>query len=109
MSSPSFEVLFFGNDMVLEVRKLRNELTGAFLNSATVDVTLNDSTGTGVLGQTWPRSLAYVAGSDGIYRTTIPDTLTLTANAKYTAVITADAGAGLAARWDVPIICKRRT
>lgn len=100
--------LYVGNDTVLEVKGLKNEVTGAFLNAATVTATLSDSaSGAEVSGQSWPVTLAYVAGSDGDYRATLSYAMSLTANGRYTASITADAGAGLRAQWSVP--CRAQT
>lgn len=103
------EVLLYGNDNVLEIRGLRNEVTGTFLNSATVTVTLKDSAGTNVTGTSWPKALAYVASSDGVYRATLAHDLGLTPAGRYTATIAVDGGAGLVARWDVPCLCKTRS
>lgn len=100
-------VLFVGNDTVLEVKGLKNEVTGAFLNAATVTATLVDAQGSEVGGQSWPVTLAYVTDSDGIYRGTLSYAMSLTATSRYTAQVTADGGAGLRASWDVP--CTART
>ena len=108
MSSPSSEVLYFGNDMILEVRGLQNEVTGAYLNSATVTVTLIDKVGAQVAGASWPMSMAYVAASDGVYRATLPYSLSVTRNARYTAIVDINAGTGQRARFDVPVLCKTR-
>lgn len=101
-------ILFEGNDMVLEVSALRNEVTGAFLNNATVSVSLSDSEGNPVDGNAWPLALEYVSGSDGIYRVTLADTLALTADARYLAELIADAGAGLRAKWVSDCVCRTR-
>lgn len=100
--------LYLGGDTILEVAALKNELTGADLNAAAVAVTLVDPAGVEVGGDTWPRSLAYVTGSRGTYRATLPYTLALAANARYTAVVTVDAGEGLRARWELPCVARVR-
>src|SRR5258705_4441177 len=99
-------ILFDGNDMVLEVSELMNEVTGAFLNSATVTVSLADVNGNPVDGNAWPLALEYVAGSDGMYRVTLADTLGITPNARYAADLIADAGAGLRAQWQLDCVCR---
>lgn len=105
----TIHVLHVGNDHVLEVAGLRNELTGAALNSATVTVTLVDSAAAEVTGDTWPKTMSYVSGSDGVYRATLVYGLGLTAGARYTARITADAGNGLRAYWEMECVARPRS
>jgi hypothetical protein len=102
------EILFADNDMIFEVRGLANELTGSYLNSATVACTLKDSAGAAVTGQSWPLTLAYVTSSNGVYRATLPYTLDLTANGRYTLELDVNAGAGLRGKWEIPCLCRAR-
>lgn len=101
-------IVYTGNDTVLEVKGLKNEVTGAFLNSATVTATLVDDDGNQVAGETWPKTLEYVADSDGIYRATLPYTLSLAAGGRYEANISVNAGAGLRASWSLPVVARSR-
>lgn len=101
-------ILYYGNDMVLELTDLTNEVTGSNISGATVFVTLVDSSDTQVAGGTWPKPMPYVTGSDGVYRTTLEDTLSLTKGSRYTAKITADGGSGLMGYWEKRFICKVR-
>ena len=101
---------FYQNDNLVEVVGLQNAATGAYINAgATVTATVNDLAGGAVTGATWPLALAYVAGSNGNWRATIPDEAQLAKDAEYVAVIVADAGPGLAARWEFRFVCKTRT
>lgn len=100
--------LYVGNDTVLEVRGLKNETTGGFLNAATVTATVVDAEGNQVTGQSWPLTLAYVTGSDGIYRATLAYTVGLVSGARYTAQFTANSGAGLRASWSAPCLARHR-
>lgn len=88
------------SDNVVILSGLKDEVSGAFINIATVEVTLVDRDGTPVTGQSWPTSMPYVAGSDGVYRGTLSDSLDLTKFESYTAQITADAGPGLQQYWE---------
>lgn len=88
------------SDNVVELSGLKDEVTGAFINTATVTVTLVDRDGVEVIGQAWPTAMPYVAASDGVYRGTLSDSLDLTKFEAYTAQITADAGAGLRQYWE---------
>lgn len=101
-------ILFVGNDTVLEIRGLKNEVTGGFLNAAAVSATLVDAEGDEVTGQGWPVNLSYVAGSDGVYRVTLPYSLGLTAGGRYTANVSANGGAGLRASWKIPCVARAR-
>lgn len=100
--------IYLGNDNVLEVTDLTNEVTGDMISSATVTVTLTDESGVTVVGDTFPKTMEYVAGSNGVYRTTLIDTLTLARNARYIAKISANGGGGLMGYWEKDLICKVR-
>lgn len=104
----NIHILLDNNDSILEVDGLKNELTGTFINSATVTVTLYDAANTPVGGDTWPKALAYVAASNGIYQTILSYALAITSGSRYSAVITADGGAGLRAEWTMDCVCRAR-
>lgn len=101
-------VIYYGNDSVIELADLRDELTGAAMNSASVEVTLRDSAGQNVSGSSWPVPLIRVVGIDGLYRANLPHDLGIARNARYTATVIVDGGAGLIGRWDIPVLCKDR-
>jgi len=103
------QVIYVGNDTILEVESLKNELTGLYVNDATVTVTLEETDGVDVAGDSWPKTLTYVGGSNGAYRATLVFGLALVAGRKYNAKITADAGAGLRAAWTVPCLARERS
>ena len=94
--------------MVLELNGLKDVIADTFLNSATVRVTLLDEDDAEVVGETWPLTMAYIAASNGVYRATLKDTLTVTVNKVYTARVTANGGAGLQGQWDLPLVVKLR-
>lgn len=102
------QTLYYGSDMLLEVSGLKDQANGAWINDATVAVTLEDSADNLVVGESWPLALTYVTGSDGVYRAILRDTLTLAINARYVATVTADDGEGRRARWDLDFVCKLR-
>ena len=101
-------VIYYGNDMTLELADLTNETTGENVNDATVTVTLVDAAGAEVTGDTWPKTMSYVTGSNGVYRTNLVDTLSLTRGAKYVARISANGGAALQGYWEKDLICRVR-
>lgn len=88
------DVLFIDSDNNIRVEGLQSTVNGveAYENAATVQVTLLDSLGAEVAGESWPKALLYETGSDGNYSTVLSDTLTLTSGASYVAEITTDAG-----------------
>ena len=102
-------VLFTDNDTVVEVANLRNGLTGDALNTADVSVTLLDASGDPVDNVSWPLALLYVTGSSGMYRVTLPYTMSLQPNARYKAVLVVDDGPGLYARWELECVARVRT
>jgi len=99
------------NDNLLTLVGLQNEVTAAYMNAATVTVTVVDSADAEIAGETWPLTMDYVATSDGNYRATLTDTLAalLAAGVALTAQITADGGAGLNGYWELPILTAART
>jgi len=102
------QIIYDGSDTTIEVVELRNGITGEYLDSATVTVTLKDEDGVEVAGASWPLTMSYVTGSDGKYRANLPDTLSLVRRARYTAHVSADAGAGLMANWETQLVCQQR-
>ena len=98
---PNPETIYRLSDNIIEVTGVKNVATGAYLNSANVDVTLVDaSSGAEVSGQTWPMALSYVAGSDGDYRGTITDAISIDEGQTLIAKVTVDGGAGLKRYWE---------
>lgn len=107
--STAAELLFVGNDMVVEVRGLEDEITGENIDDASVTCTLIDAEGDQVSGQSWPMTMANVAGSAGAYRGTLPRTIGIALAGRYTLRIDVDAGPGLRGRWEIPCVCRTRT
>lgn len=105
----TIQLLYVGNDTVLELERLKNDLTGEYVNEATVSVTLVEHDGVVVAGDTWPKAMPYVPGSEGAYRTILSAGLALVANRKYEARITVDAGNGLRAAWTVACVARVRS
>lgn len=92
-------VAFVGNTNLLEIRGLKSAVEGTFINNATVTVTVRDSNGNTVSGQSWPTTMSYVAASSGDYRAVIEDDAALLARQTYTAEISVNAGANRIGFW----------
>jgi len=97
--------LYVGNDSVLTLSGLINSVDSTYINSATVTYSLVDSNGATVDSG----SMAYVASSNGIYRATLADTLSLTAGDSYTVIVDADGGSGLKYHSESAVIAATRT
>ena len=100
-------ILYDDNDMVVE-SQVKNETEGTWINDADVTVTLKDSSGVNVTGDSWPLTMSYVTGSNGVYRATLVDTLSVTPNASYTALLSVDGGVGKQGTWNLNVNCKTR-
>jgi hypothetical protein len=100
--------LYCENSNSIEVGGLKNDVTGAFVNDATVVMTLIDADLQAVSGDTFPKTMAYVADSDGVYRALLSDALALVPNARYTAVITATVSGSLIGKWRLEVLAKTR-
>lgn len=84
--------IYINCDNTIELDGLRNARTPtSFINSGTVTLNLYDADGIAVTGAT-SLTMTYTTSSDGDWYGTIPSTVTLTENAKYTAKITATDG-----------------
>ena len=77
------DFLFLANDNILKLKGLTDNETGAFVNDATVEVTLTDSAGVNVTGDTWPLAMGYIAASDGEYSAIMVNGLDLNAGEIY--------------------------
>lgn len=91
---------FVGNTNLLELNGLKNEAAGAFVNDASVTVTIKDAEGANVSGAVWPMTMVYVEASDGDYRVALSHELPFEAKATYTALIEADSGAEAFGHWE---------
>lgn len=91
-------VVLIANTNVLELRGLKNAVSGGFINTATVVATLEDKNGVDVAGETWPITLAYQINSDGCYSSNLNSALSLAADERYKLTLVAQ-GEGLDATW----------
>lgn len=100
--------VYVSNDNLIEVDGLQNAASDAYITSVTsATFTLVDSSGNDVTGAV-DIALSYVSGSNGKWRGTLADTVSLTAAAKYTCNISINAGAGLQGEWSVPVRAETR-
>lgn len=105
---PNEEVIFDKATNILEVYNLKNGLTGAYLNAATVTADVVDEDDVQVTGVSWPFTLTYVPSSNGTYRAALPSTAGFTRDAWYKARITIDGGSDLQDYREVRCVCRVR-
>lgn len=101
------KTLFIDNDMRLTLDELRDP-DGAYINTATVTVTLLDFSGEEVDGETWPVSLDYVADSDGKYQGILDDAIELENGEIYTLAVDAVDGDSKG-HWELAVKATTRT
>lgn len=95
-------IIYKDNEHLIELDALQNAADSSYLNSATVTVTVKDSAGVNVTGETWPKAMAYVASSNGKYRATLSDAMAIVPGRYYAAYITAESS-GLTGNWQIPL------
>ena len=99
--------LYLDNSNLLELRGLKDSVTAAYINDATVQATVRDKVGTILTGDTFPKGLAYVGGSNGVYRATLSKALNIVAGEFYTIKIAA-VGNSLDGDWTEKVVAKQR-
>ena len=81
------------NDQIVQVVGLKNKKTGAYLNAATVAVSMKDKDGATVLNSA---TLDYEAASNGVYSAIVQETFDAPAGKGYTLYVdAAQSGANL--------------
>lgn len=100
---------FVGNTNVLDLIGLSSEIESAFINDATVEVTVKDAAGNEIDGQSWPTTMDYLAASDGNYRAYIQEDVEFVPKQPYYAHITADGGVNRVGHWVFPFKPLTRT
>lgn len=103
------DVLLVANDQTIQVSGVTNQETGAFVNDATVNVSLKTPDGSYVSGQDWPLVLEYEVASDGNYSGLISRDVSLVHNTQYIIEISVAGGDGLAGFWRFARPAKYRT
>lgn len=99
-------IAYIDNDNMLKVTLSGETASGVAIDfsGATVTVTLEETTGTDVTGETWPLSMTYISGTtSALFAATLTDTLTLAAATDYQAVISGNNGDGQAFKTTVPV------
>lgn len=82
--------LFVGNTMNVLLSGLQFEGEAGYINDAVATVSIFNSNGTEVTGETWPLALDYVAASNGDYEAVLNEDLALVKNKTYTVEVIAE-------------------
>ncbi|RUU23687.1 hypothetical protein EOD10_04435 [Mesorhizobium sp. M7A.T.Ca.TU.009.01.3.2] len=101
-------IVYVANTNVIELTGLKSAIEDEFIDDATVTVTVKDSEGEEVSGQTWPTTMDFVVSSDGLYRGIIEDGVELTAGTTYVAHVDVDAGVDRVGHWEFIFVPKTR-
>lgn len=98
-----------GTTHTVELDELANGELPGYINNATVTlIALTDAvSGAAILGQSFPLTLGYVAGSNGRYRASLDYDLVVTIGQRLTGIMIADAGGGLQRQWTLAGIVER--
>ena len=99
--------IFVSNSHTVDLKGLKDFPTDAYINDATVTVTLVDAAGTEVAGQTWPATMAYVSASAGEYQGGLEGDLTITNGDQLVAKVTSVKGTSQG-HWEIPVEVKVR-
>lgn len=97
------ELLLVGSTNTIKLAGLRDALTLAYKNGATVSITLKDATGVAVSGETWPKTMSYQSASSGDYVATLAAALDLVPGVIYYGHITAEQD-GSTRYWKKPFL-----
>lgn len=100
------DIIYVDNTGVVELDGLKNAITGAFENTATVNARIQYQ-GVDIAGETWPIDLVYVTSSNGLYRGLLLHSLDMTGGRVYTAIVNATAGS-LIGEWNCKVLAKDR-
>ncbi len=92
--------LFIGNSNVVQVRGLRNSVTGQYVNGADCSFSVLRN-GTAISGGS-NVPMSHVPGSNGHYFGVLPETADLN-NAIHVVIITVDGGLNQDALWTIPV------
>ena len=82
------ELLYTNNDNILTLIGLTNEVTGSYINDATVTVTVKDESDVVVDGGSFPVTMTYVTSSNGNYQGLLGSGMDVTKFEEYRAFVT---------------------
>lgn len=104
--------LFDDNPHLLKVENLKAQTIDGvevYLNNETVTVRMVDVAGVDVPGVTWPLTMQYEAGSNGVYRIIIPNSITVEPGQLVTAIIDGGDQPDRTIHLECPVSVKKRT
>ncbi len=106
------QIYYWKNDNIVWVRDaagngLKNEITDEYIDNATVTAEVKFKSGTLVTGQSWPTTLTFVEGSNGVYNGVLDKLLNVVPGDKLDVEVTVVAG-DLDAFFKIPCIVRQR-
>lgn len=100
------QIVYIDNDNMAKVTLSGETAAGVGIDfsGATVTITLEETGGTDVTGETWPLAMTHISGTtSALFAAMLADTLTLAAATNYQAVIAGNNGDGQAFKITVPV------
>jgi len=82
---------------------LATGLASALTGTALVQFRVQDADYVDVVGETWPQTMMYIAGSLGDFIGVLRNEVVLQVGATYHFIATVDAGPDQYAEWDIPL------
>lgn len=89
------------NDMIIQVDKVTDQITGDLIDDATITATLKDSAGDNVVGIAWPVTLDFV--STGLYRKQIDKAAEVVDDGIYTLIVDLTTPTDNDAHWEISV------
>lgn len=100
----ALQFIFLDNTSNVKLKGLQSAIDDSYINDATVVMTLKDPGGVDVVGETWPMTMQYQAGTNGNYSGSFSHQATLVENDEYEALIVATLTDGSRAQWVEPVL-----
>lgn len=99
----SHQNLYLDNDNLFTLEGLKDQETDTYVNTATVELTIEDSEGATVPDGGFPLTMDYVADSNGSYQGVVDKALSIENSLDYVGVITVS-GVGIKdGEWRLPL------
>jgi len=107
------QIYYWKNDNIIWIRDqagngLKNEIEDVYIDNATVTAEVKFKSGTLVTGQTWPLTLTFVDGSNGVYNGILDKALDVVPGDKLDVEVTVTVPGDLDAFFKIPTIVRQR-
>ena len=101
------QTVYVDNDILIKLSGVKLASSGAFVNDASVELTIKDSAGADLGGISWPLGMNYT-GTDGEYSALVDKAALLVDKEGYTAIIDAATPGNVDGHWEIPLGAETR-